>query len=305
MPCYTPLKGYKAKSKNKTGKRSIVFNPKHGYIDLPVTIPCGQCIGCRLERSRQWAVRCMHEADMHQDNCFITLTYDEEHLPIDESLNVKHFQKFMKRLRKSTQPKKIRYYHCGEYGSDRNRPHYHALIFNHEFTDKQYWKTDNGNTLHTSRILETLWGKGQCIIGEVTFDSAAYVAQYILKKQTGRDSDIHYEHITRHGFNTKLDKEYTTMSRRPGIGKQWYEKFKEEVYPDNFIIVNGKKAIPPKYYLSLFEKENKKAHKLHKQEVKKQAYKQRNNNTPERLIVRENCAKARQKLKSRQLEEQI
>src|SRR4051794_29862641 len=100
MPCFRPLKGYRARVTNPdTGKRSIVFNARKGFNDLPVDLPCGQCIGCRLERSRQWAIRCSHEAKLHEENCFITLTYAPEHLPPGGTLVVKDFQDFMKRLR--------------------------------------------------------------------------------------------------------------------------------------------------------------------------------------------------------------
>ena len=100
MPCYSPLTGYVSREPSKNGKFPIVFDPKKGWIDRSVTVPCGQCIGCLLERSRQWAMRCSHEASLYDENCFITLTYDDEHLPPDGCLNKEHFQKFMKRLRK-------------------------------------------------------------------------------------------------------------------------------------------------------------------------------------------------------------
>ena len=101
MACYYPLKGYRARAVNpKTGKRSIVFDSSLGFMDMPVEFACGQCIGCRIERSRQWAIRCVHEAQLYEANCFITLTYAPEHLPKNGSLVLEHFQKFMKRLRK-------------------------------------------------------------------------------------------------------------------------------------------------------------------------------------------------------------
>ena len=100
MACFHPLRAYYSKQINDSGKRSLVFNLRQAYDDTSVTISCGSCIGCRLERSRQWAVRCMHEAQLYRDNCFITLTYSDLHLPEDGSLHVKHFQDFMKRFRK-------------------------------------------------------------------------------------------------------------------------------------------------------------------------------------------------------------
>ena len=117
MPCYSPIKGYRSKVLSPNGKRTIVFKPNLGFVDLPVLVPCGQCCGCRLERSRQWAIRCTHEASLHENNCFITLTFNDDNLPSDKSLDVRHFQLFMKRLRKQF-GSNIRYYHCGEYGEN-------------------------------------------------------------------------------------------------------------------------------------------------------------------------------------------
>ena len=195
MPCYHPLKGYKSKERNKSGKRSIVFNIKEGLYDQHVTVPCGQCIGCRLERSRQWAIRCSHEAQMHEKNCFITLTFSDEHLPEDRSVDVRHFQLFMKRLRKRYGDG-IRFFHCGEYGDHFGRPHYHACIFNHDFEDKKIWKqSGSGEIIYRSASLEELWPYGYSSVGEVTFESAAYVARYITKKVTGDPAQEHYEYI--------------------------------------------------------------------------------------------------------------
>jgi len=86
MPCYYPIKGYKSKKREPSGKRKIVFYAHQGLVDMPVTIPCGRCVGCRLERSRQWAMRCMHEASLHEENIFITLTYNPENLPEGNTL---------------------------------------------------------------------------------------------------------------------------------------------------------------------------------------------------------------------------
>lgn len=185
MPCYKPLQAYR-----RTDSKQLSFN-KHGeYTNTaaPLSIPCGQCTGCRLERSKQWAIRCVHEASLYEDNCFITLTYNKENLPKDFSLNKRDFQLFMKRLRKKYAPKQIRFYHCGEYGEPTEynnhiaRPHYHAIIFNHKFEDQILWKQKRGNELYISKELEELWPQGFSTIGSVTQDSAGYVARYLLKK---------------------------------------------------------------------------------------------------------------------------
>lgn len=257
MPCYKPILGYRSRSVNESGKRSIVFNPKEALVDFPVNLPCGQCIGCRLERSRQWAIRCVHESMLHERNCFITLTYDDKHKPKDGSLKKSHFQDFMKRLRYyyprgSGDP--IRYFHCGEYGERFLRPHYHAIIFNHDFDDKYAWSERNGTVYYRSDNLEKIWPFGMSTVGEANFETAAYCARYITKKVTGDLADEHYERVCEEtGECTKVIPEYTTMSRRPGIGRGFLDKFSDSVYPSDFVVIRGKKMKPPKYYDSQFE----------------------------------------------------
>lgn len=245
MTCYKPLLAYKS---SDTGK--IRFNPpsKHklhvsNHFDY-VHIPCGQCIGCKLNRSRQWAVRCVHEAQMHEENCFITLTFNDMVLEQrnQSSINVKDFQNFMKKLRNSTH-KKIRFFHCGEYGDKNRRPHYHAILFGYDFPDKILFKNGT-NKLYISDKLRSLWPYGFSTIGDVSFDSAAYVARYCTKKITGDDADAHY--TTEDG--EVLTPEYCTMSRKPGIGYSFYKKFKSDIYPHDYCEIDGKKILPPRYY---------------------------------------------------------
>lgn len=244
MACYRPIKGYRSRFVNPTGKRSIVFNPSEGLIDMPVDLPCGQCIGCRLERSRQWAVRCTHEASLHEDNCFVTLTFKDECLPPGGSLDGKVFQDFMKRLRFRF-GSGIRFFHCGEYGEKFGRPHHHACLFNFDFGDKEIWrKTREGFPIWRSASLEELWPFGQSEIGSVSFESAAYVARYITKKVTGESAEAHYG---------GRKPEFVTMSRRPGIGKGWFDVFKSDVYPSDEVVLRGRVMRPPKYYDGQFE----------------------------------------------------
>jgi hypothetical protein len=181
----------------------------------------------------------MHEAQMHENNSFITLTYNEENLPSGGSLVKSDYQNFMKRLRKSIAPKLVRYYHCGEYGENLGRPHYHALLFGHDFEDKKYFSGKKESAVYTSNELSKLWPFGFAVSGSVTFESAAYVARYVMKKVTGKMAQDHYG---------SLLPEYTTMSRRPGIAKAWYEKYKTDVYPHDRIIVRGNPTRPPRFY---------------------------------------------------------
>ena len=244
MSCYHPLKAYRSKDgKTAKGTWPVTFNINEAYSDLPLTLPCGQCIGCRLERSRQWAIRCVHEASTHEKNCFITLTFDQEHLDPSGSLVKSDFQKFMKRLRKAT-GSQIRYFHCGEYGEQLGRPHHHACLFGFDFDDKELLVAGD-NPLYTSELLSKIWPYGHAVIGSVTFESAAYVARYVTKKITGPAAEEHYK--------GKLP-EYTTMSRRPGIGYKWFEQFCSDVYPQDEVIIRGKTCRPPRFYDKTLDK---------------------------------------------------
>ena len=293
MPCYHPLTGYRGNG----GK--IVFNPSKGFRDLsPITVGCGQCIGCRLERSRQWAVRCMHEASLHSKNCFLTLTYDNEHLPLTSyvdtetgeillrnqvpTLNLEDIQKFMKRLRKKY-GSGIRFFQCGEYGETFGRPHHHIILFNHDFHDRKLFKVNHGFPLYTSAELKELWPFGLSSVADVTFESAAYVARYILKKVTGDNSHFHY---------VMRKPEYVTMSRRPGIAHEWFKRFYNDVYTsDSCVVRSGGKTIiarPPKYYDKLFDLQDSDNFSRIKSKRVKMA-KLSVHNTADRLYAREQC----------------
>lgn len=296
MACFHPLKGYRARSRNGNGSRSIVFQVKDGFADRPVMIACGQCIGCRLERSRQWAVRCMHEAKLYENNCFITLTYSDSFLPTSRSLVFKDFQDFMKRLRKRY-GSGIRFFHCGEYGERFGRPHYHACIFNFDFPDKELWKVNHvGDNVYTSKSLDALWGMGHASIGAVTFESAAYVARYVVKKRTGAIARTWYEYISPEtGEVFDRTPEYTTMSRRPGIGHGHIRRYMGDVYSYDFVVVNGVKARPPRYYDGVYEVEFPSDFARLKARRVRKGKKHADNNTPDRLKVREELQELRLK----------
>ncbi len=282
MTCYHPQHGYYAKGGGWTRSR------KNGYIDRPLDVPCGGCIGCRLDKSKQWAIRCMHEASQHKQNSYITLTYNDQNLPYDGSVNLIHFQNFIKRLRKSLEPKTIRFYHCGEYGDKTNRPHYHALIFGHEWPDVKYYKdTKNGDKLYTSESLNSKWGFGNCYIGLVTYESAGYCARYIMKKQTGKAAETAYIHIDEiTGEIYERAPEYSTMSRRPGIGASWYAKYSTDLFPHDYCVVNGHKQSIPAFYATALKGLDEAAYNTIKGKRRRKAN-QDENNTPSRLAVRE------------------
>lgn len=304
MPCYSPLKGYRAAKLNSSGRRPIVFKPAEAFIGgakiSQVQIPCGQCIGCRLERSRQWAIRCVHESQLHEKNCFITLTFRQAcpwwpaQRPADRvdptySLHKFYVQDFMKRLRfkfAGSHKSGIRYFHCGEYGEEFERPHHHACLFNFDFPDKYFWKNSGGFPLYRSPILEELWPHGYSSIGACTFETAAYVARYVTKKINGKMAAGHY--------GSRLP-EYVTMSRRPGIAHGWLQKYASDVYPaDSIIIRNNLKCKPPKYYDKMFDLTNPGDFRNVKRE---RIIRARDNpdNTPERLEVRHKIQQLRAK----------
>lgn len=256
MVCYHPLAAIKLAQTNGKVNIDIIGSvesqkisdlTKWRFSENYIELPCGQCIGCRLERSRNWAVRCVHEASLYKDNCFLTLTYDNAHLPKDNSLVKKHLQDFWKRLRFSISPAKLRYFACGEYGSQFERPHYHACVFGYSPEDKKLYTVRCGSRLYVSPLIGRLWPYGFHTIGDVTFDSAAYVARYVLKKVNGDKADEYY-----HG----REPEYVVMSRKPGIAKDWILKYYDDVYPHDFVVIRDNiKCKPPKYYDDIYDRE--------------------------------------------------
>lgn len=272
MTCHSPLEGFRSAS----GK-GIAFNPKDGYRDLPMQVPCGQCLGCRIDKSRQWALRCVHESTLHELSSFVTLTYDNEHLPASGSLVKKHLQDFIKRLRRFHEyhtGNRFRFYACGEYGDIDGRPHYHAILFGIDFADKKKHTVRGDNIIWRSDKLNEIWGHGHCWLGNVSFQSAAYCARYVIKKIHGPEASAFY------GGRVP---EFSTMSTKPGIGAGWFAKYKSDAFPSDFLVHQGKKIPVPKFYTDkLTEKELKPI----KANRRKKALDNAKNNTPERLAVR-------------------
>lgn len=298
MPCYKPLSAYR----DPTG--AIIFHDRKGDAE-PMTLPCGRCHGCRLERSRQWAIRCIHEAKLHPVNSFVTLTYDNKHLPENESLNYLDYQKFIRKIRKKYPQLNLRYFMCGEYGIKRDsrgreipralgRPHYHAVLFGIHFPDRLYFNNKNGITTYTSSILSELWTHGNHLIGDVTFESAAYTARYIMKKITGDIATQHYEHInTSTGEITQRTPEFAHMSLKPGLGKGWLELYTKDVYPRGTLILKDRPVKPPRYYDKLFKRADKDAYLAMIEKREFDAYERRDDNTEARLAVKAELAEER------------
>lgn len=283
--CKHPLKGYRHKT---TG--GLTFRPGDADKSLAqLVVPCGQCIGCRLERSRQWGVRIMHECASHERSSFLTLTYNHESLPDDGSLNHRHFQLFMKRLRKSLGNKKVKYFLAGEYGEKLKRPHYHAILFGHWFPDSQrFLLSESGHWLYRSDLLDGLWGHGFCQIGSVSFESAQYVAKYCLKKVTGS--------MAKDAYGDRKP-EYATMSN--GIGFEWITKYMDEVYQSDEVIVNGHSSPVPRYYDKKLEEFDPEKFAEVKAERNRVDVKRIREQTEPRLRAQEEVLKARTNLYKR------
>lgn len=244
MPCKRPIRaGYGTEFNSETQNYGISFSKKHFNKELAsFQLPCRKCLQCRLSQAREKAIRCYHESKMHPDNIFLTLTYDDEHLE-SPKLIYKHWQDFMKRLRETT-PNKLPVMVTGEYGELNKRPHWHALIFNYSPSDgKLKYTSERGDKVYTSEHLKYLWPNGNSEYGNVTLDSANYVARYAAKKLVHGDDQSHdYHPIHR-------------TSSKHGLGKSWIEKYYQHTFENGFIILpNGTKSKIPRYYVDWAKK---------------------------------------------------
>lgn len=316
MPCFKPLEAFLSLSeKTKNGKCVVAFKRVDaGCLSIPISLPCGRCIGCRIDKSRDWAVRCYHEASMYNCNCFITLTYDDDHLPLNDSLVSTELSQFMKSLRRSLRgadivpqsknPYPIRYFGCGEYGEKLSRPHYHICIFNYNFPDKYYYTTINKKKYYRSDILEKLWPKGFSLISDFSFKTAAYVARYVTKKINGPKAKAHYAVIDNdtgeiYGYKTP---EYTRASRMPGIGKRWIQKYFQEVYTKDYVTVEGQIYSTPSYYDKAYEEINPADYQRIKRQRIEGSADYALDNTKRRLVDRRKVAERKYSLLVREFE---
>lgn len=251
MGCNATITGYKSLRANENGKYPIMFRRTGDTEFKPTNLPCGRCMGCRIAKSKEWTIRCLHESALHDKNCFVTLTYDDNNLPDNRSLVKSDLQKFFKRLRKDYN---VRFFACGEYGDQLDRPHYHALIFGYDFSDDRDLVADGKYRLYRSDYLERKWPCGYSTIGDLTPETAAYTARYCVKKVTGDHAASHYVRLDEStGELYYVEPEFIQMSRRPGIGKAWFDQFKTDCYPKDFITQAGKRYKIPKYYDKLLE----------------------------------------------------
>lgn len=225
MACHEPVSAWLF---NCPEGRSVSFRvPKSGDSSFePVSLPCGKCLGCLADRAMAWSIRAYLESTMWRRNSFITLTYDDDHLPPDNKISKKSLQDFFKRVRKKYT---VRYLACGEYGSRTRRPHYHALIFGHDFRcPDEYVVNANGDLC--SPDLEQFWKLGQSLVTPLSLGTCMYVCGYVQKKVGDPDS-------------------FPLFSKNPPIGKPWFDEHYENVYRLGFVTIEGKKfPLPPQFF---------------------------------------------------------
>lgn len=355
MPCNKPVKAWRDSDGVRFVGRKEMSN---------LALPCGQCWGCRLERSRQWAVRCMHEAKMHEHNCFLTLTYDDERLPgrywtglyrqdgtkaYAGTLHYRDVQLFFKRLRRKVERQsqktsppapfggaraggevksnlaphlaqqafngatiapaslsrspQLRFYLAGEYGEQYLRPHWHACVFGIDFSDKVYLGTTaSGSKLYESATLQALWPYGFSSLGEVTFESAAYVARYVMKKVNGKQQKEHYEKIDMDtGEIIRIRPEFNNMSRAEGIGLSFFKKYYSDMYPEGRVIVRGHPSKTPRYYDKKFKERDPVAWEALEYDRHIYAMQHLDDHRPQRLAAREKITVAKVNMLTRKL----
>jgi len=252
MACAYPIPAFQAGP-----GAPVKFNPPLGTANLAIS--CGGCVLCRLERSRQWAVRIeAHRLCFPAEQChFLTLTYDDAHLPplVDgrHSLRPKDLSDFWKRLRSRFPGSKVSYFACGEYGTRTLRPHYHACVFGVTFDDLVPMGAAGGVVRNTDPLapnavavrllrspkLDETWSHGAVARGEVTFQSAGYVARYIMTKQLGK---ARFDDATYKGYF----EEFQRQSTKPAIGDLALDKFPRDWF-NMFHDFDSRTSIPRRY----------------------------------------------------------
>lgn len=296
MACFRPLEAHKVR---ETGEVTLGGKDRHrgSFLELP----CGRCVGCFQARAREWSIRMGHEAQLYDSNLFVTLDYNPESLPASRSLEYEDFQLFMKRLRKEFKGLTkapngqfpIRFFCAGEYGERFQRPHWHAILFNLRLPDMV--RLLNGTS--RSAMLEEIWGAGHAVIGDVTPASAAYVAGYTLHKAYARLQD--YEDVLNlsTGELTARRREFVTMSRRPGIGAWWYEKFSRDLFPTDHAVQDGRSYKVPGYYWRKYQADegvsDNEVEELRERRYQRAEAMDKGESSPERRSVREEVARRR------------
>lgn len=278
MACFRPIEAWAP-----VAGGPVVFKEEKEHREIKIA--CGKCVGCMQVKQRDWAIRCMHEARMWEENSFITLTYEGD--KIDLSLNYEDFRRFLWRFRKKIGP--VRYFVAGEYGELNQRPHWHALLFGRGFADK----VKCGENLWRSPTLEKIWQHGFSTVGDVTIQSAMYATKYATKVVCGDAGDKHYSRVDlRTGEDIRVREEFAEMSRNPGIGFTWFLKNWKEVYEarDGVVLQGGKTVPAPKYYDDLLREMSDERREEKSLARYKSSARFLEDTSPRRLAVREQCA---------------
>jgi len=291
MACEKPITAFRPATGGpiRFGKAA----PLDGRAYITIALPCGNCILCREEQARQWAVRIVHEATLHDENCFITLTYADEHLPEYNSLAyTKDVQRFWKRLRHHIGP--LRYYAVGEYGDASLRPHYHACLFGHAFADeKRRIVRTSPHLLWTHPLLEECWGLGWVSIGALTAQTARYTASYVTKKLRSQQQYVRVDEESGELIPLEQPRAYGSK----GIASEWLMRYGNQVYARDYVVVEGRKQKPPKYYDRWLEKRSKLALEM----IKEQRINRAKTKPKEDTHARAEIARARAKNKSKKV----
>lgn len=267
-------------------------------------VGCGNCLGCRSDQAREWAIRLNHESRYHDDAWFITLTYDDDHLPTHGSLAPEDLQGFFKRLRRHYSGRRLSYYACGEYGDQSQRPHYHAVLCGAPLLDRDRLPDRDGRPVWHSELLDAKWGLGLVDVATVSPGACAYVAGYVNKKIRHRHADKRYTRvIPETGELVELVPEFSRMSRRPAIARGWIEKYWRDVYPRDFVVQEGREYNPPRYYDRFMDLPDDKGGSHERrtlmEEVRFQRWKDRTELADEKLIMKEKIHRARNRLFNR------
>lgn len=253
MTCINPRLAYR----KTNGQFTLAKIGDTAPIEKSTLVPCGQCMACRISHQRQWATRMVHESYMHSESCFITLTISDEHRNATHSVDQRDMQLFVKRLRKELEPMKIRIFYCAEYGSNTLREHYHAIIFGYMPEDKKpFKKNKQGDMLYSSATLERLWKKGFVTIGEFNSTTADYCAKYVTKAYIGKDKENAYNWTDENGEIIQRTPPFQRASNRPGLGADFYDKYKDQLYAHDQTVIDGKERSLPKAYDRKMRKEN-------------------------------------------------
>ena len=292
MACTCPVEIWPAPPGAAT--KRPVYSPQRSYQGAKSDLrPCGHCTSCRLEYSQGWATRIDHETKSHEHNYFVTITYDNDHLPAGGSLKPEDVTKYLKRLRRHLG--RLRYVLTGEYGEQTLRPHYHAITFGLELPDLKLadYVSQSGEPQWTSETADRIWGKGKVIFGTVTPKSAAYVARYAMKKQTGERKKEAYRRLDPEtGEIYGVLPEFIRQSRNPGIGMTWFDKFKTDCVPSDFLIRDGKRIRVPRGYIEKLPEHEKAAIKSKRRQHAK-TEQAKADNTERRLMTKHESAKLR------------